>query len=410
MPPHSPISQHTLPFFDYTIVGAGASGLWLALSLYQQGLLKTRLLCIVESDSTKQNDRTWCYWATSPLNPDEMVSKSWSSIFNPHDLSQRNKLSPYSYHHVRSADFYTHIKQQLAGCLNITWRTMTVVEIDEQPAKVMIKTTDDAWWSSRVFMSAMPARRTIKPTSSNVLSGFLGDQERNKKALLLWQTFVGWRVRTSEPVFDDSCATLMRFDIAQNGSTQFMYELPFSATEALVEITRFGKHPLMRDEADAALNEYMLKKNIPYQILEEEEGAIPMTPQFDMQRKYLDAQTRLIYLGTLGGAIKPTTGYGFRRMQAYGEALASALKENKPLPTMRRSRRFRFYDHLLLQILSRYPNRGKAVFQRLFETQPVPRILRFLDEETSLWEEAMIFIRLPIRLFLRSLTSYYFNA
>jgi lycopene beta-cyclase len=287
---------------------------------------------------------------------------------------------------------------------------MTVVEIDEQPANVVVKTTNDTWWSSRVFISALPARRNVQPTSSNVVSAFLGNQKRKKKALILWQTFVGWRVRTGEPVFDDTCASLMRFDIAQNGSTQFMYELPFSTTEALVEITRFGKHPLTRDEAEAALSEYMLQKNISYQILEEEVGVIPMTPQFDVQRKYLNAQTRLIYLGTLGGAIKPTTGYGFQRMQAYGKALASALKENKPLPTMRRSRRFRFYDHLLLQILFRYPNRGKAVFQRLFETQPVSRILRFLDEETNLWEETLIFIRLPIGLFLRSLISYYFNA
>lgn len=405
----SSTSTHTLPFFDYTIVGAGASGLWLALSLFENGLLKTKHLCIVESDSTKQNDRTWCYWSTSPLAPDHMVSKSWSSIFNPHDLSQRNDLSPYSYHHVRSADFYASIRQQLAGCANIVWRTMTVIEIDDTGAKVMIKTTDDAWWSSRVFMSAIPGQTNGELGSSNALSLFLGNQKRKKNTLLLWQTFVGWRVRTVEPVFDETCATLMRFDIAQNGSTQFMYELPFSRTEALIEITRFGEYRLTRDEADAALSDYMGKKNISYQILEEEEGVIPMTPQFDMQRKYLNAQTRLIYLGTLGGAIKPTTGYGFRRMQAYGKALAEALKQQKPLPTMRRSRRFRFYDHLLLQILSRHPNRGKAVFQRLFETQPVPRILRFLDEETNLWEEMLIFIRLPIRLFLRSLTSYYFN-
>lgn len=401
------VATHSLPFFDYTIVGAGASGLWLALSLYEYGLLETGQLCIVESDSTKQNDRTWCYWSASPLPPDEMVSKSWSSIFNPHDPARRNDLSPYSYHHVRSADFYTSIRQKLASCANITWRTMAVVEIDDQATKVKIKTKNETWWSSRVFMSAMPGQATTEVASSEVLSAFLGNK---KKAVFLWQTFVGRRVRTVEPVFDETCATLMRFDIAQNGSTQFMYELPFSATEAMVEITRFGKYRLTRDEADAALNDYMLKKNSPYQILEEEEGAIPMTPQFDMQRKYLNAQTRLIYLGTLGGALKPTTGYGFRRMQAYGKALASALKHQKPLPTMRRARRFQFYDHLLLQILSRYPHRGKAVFQRLFETQPVPRILRFLDEETRLWEEVLIFIRLPIRLFLRSLTSYYFNV
>lgn len=403
-----PVSEHTLPFFDYTIVGAGASGLWLALSLYEHNLLETRQLCIVESDSAKQNDRTWCYWSTAP--PDEMVSKSWSSILNPHDPVLRNDLSPYSYHHVRSADFYSSMRRQLAGCPNITWRTMSVVEMEDTGTKVLVKTTHDSWWSSKVFTSILPNQTLPEITFSKVLAVFLGNHKRKKKPLVLWQTFVGWRVRTGESVFDDTCATLMRFDIAQNDSTQFMYELPFSSTEAMVEITRFGECRLTRDEAEAVLSDYMLKKNSSYQILEEEQGAIPMTPQFDMQRKYLSAGTRLIYLGTLGGAIKPTTGYGFRRMQAYGQALASALKHQKPLPTMRRLRRFQFYDHLLLQILSRYPNRGKAVFQRLFETQPVPRILRFLDEETNLWEEVLIFIRLPIRLFLRSLTSYYFNV
>lgn len=409
MTPSSLAATHTLPFFDYTIVGAGASGLWLALYLYKYGLLDNRQLCIVECDSAKQNDRTWCYWSTSPLAPDEMVSKSWSSIFNPHNPSLRNDLSPYSYHHVRSADFYVSMKQQLAGCPNITWRIMSVVKIEETETNVLVKTTHDTWWSAKVFTSALPGQTASELISSKVLTVFLGNQKRIGKALVLWQTFVGWRVRTDEAVFDTACATLMRFDIAQNGSTQFIYELPFSSTEAMVEITRFGEYRLTRDEADAALTDYMLKKNSSYQILEEEEGAIPMTPQFDMQRKYLNAETRLIYLGTLGGAIKPTTGYGFRRMQAYGKALASALKHQKPLPTMRRLRRFQFYDHLLLEILARHPNRGKAVFQRLFETQPVPRILRFLDEETSLWEEVLIFIRLPIRLFLRSLTSYYFN-
>jgi lycopene beta-cyclase len=61
------------------------------------------------------------------------------------------------------------------------------------------------------------------------------------------------------------------------------------------------------------------------------------------------------------------------------------------------------YDQLLLRILWRQPHRGKAIFERLFNTQPVPLVLRFMDEETTLWEEVLIFSRLPIRLFLRTL-------
>jgi len=64
------------------------------------------------------------------------------------------------------------------------------------------------------------------------------------------------------------------------------------------------------------------------------------------------------------------------------------------------------YDHLLLRILYDQPHRGKAVFLRLFETQSLTRILKFLDEETTLREEIAIFSRLQIGLFLGSLFKH----
>ncbi|MBC7919563.1 MAG: hypothetical protein H7Z75_00570, partial [Ferruginibacter sp.] len=145
-----------MPFFDFTIVGAGASGLWLAFALYEQGLLEKNLLCVAESDSAKQNDRTWCYWADSPLLPINMVSKAWSSIRNPYNPSSRDDLSPYTYYHVRSADFYANIKQQLKGCANITWLTAVVIGLEEQDDQVLVQTTHGAWLSNQVFTSALP--------------------------------------------------------------------------------------------------------------------------------------------------------------------------------------------------------------------------------------------------------------
>ncbi len=403
----SVISAPPASSFDFTIVGAGASGLWLALALFEEGLLENLTLCIVESDASKHNDRTWCYWEVASPQPNVMVSKSWNSIYNPHNLLSRNDLLPYSYYHIRSADFYKSIKQQLATCANITWYTLTVAEIEVQSHRVLVKTVDTSWYSSQVFLSTQLPVRGQNLTDG--LSDFLSQKERKKNAPFLWQSFVGWRLQTSSPIFDDTCATLMCFDIPQQNSTQFIYELPFSASEALIEITRFGQNQLTYQEAEILLREFLEKKNIDFNILEKEHGNIPMTAQFDVRRKYLEAETRVIYIGTLGGAIKPTTGYGFKRMQNYGKALAKALREQKPLPTMRRLNRFRFYDHLLLRILYSSPHRGKAVFQRLFETQPITRVLRFLDEETTILEEILIFLRLPIRLFLRSLLSYCFN-
>jgi lycopene beta-cyclase len=93
-------------------------------------------------------------------------------------------------------------------------------------------------------------------------------------------------------------------------------------------------------------------------------------------------------------------------MQAYANALAISLKEKTSLPSMYRSYRFRLYDILLLRILQNQPNRGKEIFEQLFRTQSIQRILKFLDEETTIFEEIAIFSRLPIRLFLKSLTDH----
>ena len=379
--------------FDFTIVGAGASGLWLALAMYEEGLLDTKKLCIVECDTNKQNDRTWCYWETAPLQPAAMVSKQWPAIYNPSDLSKRQNLTPYHYYHVRSADFYGSVKYQLKDCANITWLMATVTNIEAQKKNVLVATNEKTWLSGRVFTSALPA-------SELALT--------NVEKPVLWQSFVGWRVQTTTPLFDATCATMMGWDIAQHNATQFVYELPFSATDAMVEVTRFGKDKISKNDAEVLLREYLEKKGANYQIVEEEEGAIPMTAHYDTTQKKWDDQHLVVQIGTIGGAIKPTTGYGFKRMKAHGQAIARALKANAPLPTTRRRWRSRLYDQLLLRILLHQPERGKPIFQRLFATQPLPRILRFLDEKTTLWEEAKIFVKLPIRLFLATLGRHLF--
>ncbi|MCX8489612.1 MAG: lycopene cyclase family protein [Cyclobacteriaceae bacterium] len=392
--------------YNYTIVGAGGSGLWLANALLEQGLLEVNTLCIVESDAHKANDRTWCYWATQPIAPAEMVSKEWQSIFQLNISSHAKSLTPYSYYHVRSADFYSQIKTRLSKCPAIYWHDEEVIEVSDLTTQVEVRTATQTWQSDRIFLSALP------PSSSNQADYKLA-QERNfkkplsiKSDLFLWQSFVGWRVETAQNVFDESSMSMMDFSIAQGNYTQFMYELPFSSSEALVEMTRFGEKKLSIPEAEEELRNYMDRKGCSYKISEVEIGAIPMTPQFDAHRKQVAKDDRIIYIGTLGGAIKPTTGFGFKRMHAYSEELAKALKENRTLPTMYRPYRFRLYDELLLRILQNQPGQGKEVFEQLFRSQPIQRILRFLDEETTIGEEITIFSRLPIKLFLKSLFDH----
>lgn len=400
------LSMEKQTSYNYTIVGAGASGLWLAQALLEQGLLEAKTLCIVESDAHKANDRTWCYWATEPISPVETVSKAWRSILQLNISSHSESLAPYSYYHVRSLDFYSQLKSKLSKCPAIHWHDEEVIEVNDLTTQVQVRTAKQTWKSDCIFLSALPSSSSTQADDKLAQQRYLKTPLPAQSNLFLWQSFVGWRVKTAQKVFDESSMSMMDFNVAQGGFTQFMYELPFSSTEALVEMTRFGKEKLSIPEAEEALRHYMNQKKCSYQINEVEIGAIPMTPQFDMYRKRLSQDDRIILIGTLGGAIKPTTGFGFKRMHAYAQALAHALKEDKVLPTMHRPYRFRLYDTLLLRILRDRPDKGKEIFEQLFRTQPIQRILRFLDEETTRMEEIAIFSRLPIRLFLKSLFDH----
>lgn len=398
-------NSSSLLSYNYTIVGAGASGLWLANAMIDNGLLDNKTLCIVENDNNKLNDRTWCYWEKNALKEPQIISKEWRLIKDLYG-KRNNQIFPYRYYHVKSNDFYQHLKTKLKKNPNIYWKVETVKTVDKiTESKLCVQTINQNWETNYAFLSALPVAN--KDLETEKLNQYLGKQ--NKK-IFIWQSFVGYRIKTANPVFNPSEIIMMDFNVDQANATQFFYELPLSENEALVEFTRFGTEIIDYDYAINQIENRLKNKNISYQILEIEKGAIPMTPQFDQQNNSLASNQNIIYIGTLGGAIKPTTGYGFKRMFHYAEKLAEALKneENTNLPTMKRKWRFRIYDIILLQILVDTPHLGKNIFQTLFTNQPITRILKFLDEETSVIEEIKIFSKLPLLTFIKSLFKYIF--
>ncbi len=257
-----------------------------------------------------------------------------------------------------------------------------------------------------MFLSALPTKN--KAQELEKLNHYLGKKSNQKKDLFLWQSFVGYRIKTEKSAFNPEELVMMDFNTDQSNATQFFYELPFSENEALVEFTRFGTDIIDYNYAISQIEDRLKSRNIAYQILEIEKGAIPMTPNFDITKPSLNSSQKIIYIGTLGGAIKPTTVYGFKRMFQYAENLAAALKSEGEinLPTMKRKWCFKVYDIILLQILVESPHLGKNIFETLFTNQPITRILKFLDEDTSIVEEIKIFAKLPLVPFIKSLFKF----
>ena len=212
---------------------------------------------------------------------------------------------------------------------------------------------------------------------------------------------MGWVVKTKEPVFNPHVATFMDFSIDQKKNTRFMYALPFSKQSCLLEYTLFSQNLLPEEEYENAIREYLIENlgSEDFEILEREKGSIPMTSY-----KFHKHNTKRIqYIGTAGGWTKPSTGYTFMNTTKKTKALVQLLKDGKSTTTLSSKWKFWFYDLLLLDILGEHNDKGQYIFETLFKNRSPQLIFKFLDEETSFWEDLQIISGCPKKEFLGAL-------
>ena len=192
----------------------------------------------------------------------------------------------------------------------------------------------------------------------------------------------------------------MDFSVAQKGNTRFMYVLPFSANEALVEYTLFSKDLLEKTEYETAIENYIEQLGISeYEIIEKEYGNIPMTcyPFWKNNTK------NIINIGSAGGWTKASTGFTFKNTTKKSKALMSFLATNKDFRSFQKIDKFWFYDLLLLDILAKRNELGSLIFSSLFQKGNAPLIFKFLDEETSFWEDLQVIWLCPKGVFIKAL-------
>ena len=176
--------------------------------------------------------------------------------------------------------------------------------------------------------------------------------------------------------------------------------LPFSEREALFEYTVFSPTPMEASAYDAALRTLVTQRiGESWKVVRTEYGVLPMEERLLRGRW----GQRIFNIGAVGGAMKPSTGYAFSRIQRQAHQLARTWAEGTPKSLRPGPSRFAQYDALLLRVLMEEPERGVQIFRTLFQTTDFATVLRFLDEQTSVAEEAKLLLSLPWGPFLRGL-------
>jgi lycopene beta-cyclase len=224
----------------------------------------------------------------------------------------------------------------------------------------------------------------------------------SKKYHHLMQHFRGWEIETIDPVFDPAVATLFDLRTAQLDGLRFFYILPFSQRRALIEYTIFSQAVLPQEEYEQALSDYIQRQLSvkEYQIMEVETGIIPMT-DYSFPRRL---GQRVLSIGTLGGRVKPSTGYAFSRIQRDTQAIVKSLvRLNHPFDIPSDPRKSLFYDSLMLDVMVNHPDMVEKILTKMFSRNPIQRAIEFLDERTQIWEDILLIASLPPVPFLRAL-------
>ncbi|MEY3645890.1 MAG: hypothetical protein RL127_598 [Bacteroidota bacterium] len=367
--------------YDLAIVGAGAAGLTLLYEYLQKAEnIDSKILLLDSGDRSK---KSWCFWAENNQESFPfLIEKSWSKITyrSTQATPKTEELADLNYHYISSGhlfDFFFH--QFIPEHTQINHVSGLVDNLMETDSEVKITMQNgEMWYANQVADSRLP--KSIESDKTELSQHF-------------WGKFVEF----DEDILDSSAVTLMDFSQAQtnNAYSIFHYILPFTARKALIETTVFSKQAYQEEEFEAQWNQYMSTnfagKN--YQVTDIERGTIPM--KIASARRETD---KIFPIGTAAGQVKASTGYAFTRMHCDAKARVNQS-------SLVRKDRFTFYDSILLHMIETENKVIPKVMDRLFGRFNFTKILLFLDEKTTLWEEINLFSRLQIPLFIKHLVT-----
>jgi lycopene beta-cyclase len=372
--------------YHYIFTGSGLSALMTVYEMLLSGKFDDKSILLIDENAKKVNDRTWCFWDEHNLF-DEIVSKKWNQAdFANEKFNRVLELTPYQYKKINGLDFYELVFKKISEHKSIHFLNQKVVDFKELGNHCVVKTESETITCNKIFNSIYNPEVV---TTQN-------------KFPLIQQHFVGWFIKSKEAVFTPNCATFMDFSVEQKGNTRFMYVLPTSSTEALLEYTLFSKDLLLKEEYELEIQKYIENLGITeYEIIEKEQGNIPMTcyPFWKHNTK------NIVNIGSAGGWTKASTGYTFKNATKKSKALVQFLKSESDFTKFHKKDKFWFYDLLLLDILSSKNELGSKIFSSMFKNGNATVIFKFLDEETSIWEDLQVIWKCPKMMFVKALFS-----
>ena len=366
---------------DIAVLGGGMTGLMMSEALARR-LPPSQSAVVLEPRDDYEHDRTFCFWDVEDIGLEDCIQhkwQKWSLRVGGEEHVAESKT--YSYCHVPGDAFYKKMLATIDGSSTTSMHLGTTArDVSPQSSGLCRIKTDHGEITARHVFDTRPSPALVEASTT-------------------LQHFVGWHVRTKRPVFDPTTVTLMDFDVPQEHGLHFMYVLPFSETEAVVESTFFSRDVLAPEVYEKYIRGYLigryqltLEEATDVEVVRRERGVVPMTT-FTHPQPEVDSWH---FLGTRGGFVRPATGYCFHATGRWVQSHAAWLCEPKGQPPGLRSPGLLWLDSVLLSFIDRHPHAAPGVFFRLFQRVQPDALVRFLSDVGSVWDTFQVMCSMPV--------------
>ena len=375
--------------YDLVILGGGCAGLSLARELARaekRGLEIPRTL-VLEAGAKIGGNKTWCYWEPdeSPaLAPHETSWKAWH--FSSGKGREQQVSEKWRYACLPAAAFFEAALREVRGASRITLKTGFPAErIVPSGNSLAVRTAEGLLECSQLVDTRPPPL----------------EWQRSSK---LFQVFHGLEIRAKRHCANTGSVGLMEEMESDRTGFRFDYVLPLAEDRLLVEATRFSSFPLTSQRTAKDLKT-ALARIVPsgnFKILREEFGIIPM----GLPVPKAAPDSRWIYAGTRGGAVRAATGYAFADIQKWAAACAAKLVQAgiamapEPLPGLLRG-----MDSLFLSVLRDRPELAPELFMAIAGGLSPDRFVRFMTGTGGIRDAFAVMRCLPPMPFVKQLIA-----
>jgi lycopene beta-cyclase len=355
---------------DIAIIGGGSAGITLAAKLSKLSAV------VVEPKTPTERDCSWALWASGAQKTQfkAAIKGSWQQWrVVDHHTEVLHSSEKFHYISLSAAKYMAQCESELVKGVDLI--RAVAENIRPQGTGAAFSAAGQQYNTKRIYDSRPPKVSTDS----------------------LKQHFLGWDIRTKNPITNPKIATLMDFRVDQSRGLHFIYVLPFSDRRLLIESTMISKNLEDKEWYRQAIQQWLEEQEIEVEEkLSEEIGVIPM-------QSLNPLTVKPGAIGAASGAVRLSSGYAFASIQAQISKLAEGISRGDfsvPVPI---SPFLNYMDKIFNGVLMAQPELGVTIMVRTAKSLDADGFARFMLGSATFIDWAKVILAMPKIPFIKQL-------